>query len=48
LLVGTACSNPPKGHARWTLELLAGAMVNLTEHAELSRETVRRRLGKMS
>jgi transposase len=44
LLVATACSNPPQGRARWTLELLAGEMVKLTEHASLSRETVRRRL----
>ena len=27
LLVATACANPPEGRARWTLELLAGAMV---------------------
>src|SRR5215472_7152468 len=27
LLVATACSKPPEGGARWTLELLAGAMV---------------------
>jgi transposase len=44
LLVATACSSPPQGRARWTLELLAGAMVRLTEHVALSRETVRRRL----
>ena len=44
--MATACSNPPKGRARWTLELLAGAMVKLTEHTELSRETVRRRLAE--
>src|SRR5437667_447408 len=44
LLVATACSKPPQGRARWTLELLAGAMVSLTEHVSLSRETVRRRL----
>ena len=44
LLVATACSSPPQGRARWTLELLAGAMVKLTEHERLSRETVRRRL----
>src|SRR5215475_14183243 len=25
LLVATACSSPPEGRARWTLELLAGA-----------------------
>src|ERR1700704_6828133 len=46
LLVATACSKPPAGRARWTLELLAGEMVKLTEHAELSRETVRRRLAE--
>jgi transposase len=44
LLVATACSKPPQGRARWTLELLAGEMVKLTKHEELSRETVRRRL----
>lgn len=46
LLVATACSKPPAGRARWTLELLAGEMVKLTEHGELSRETVRRRLAE--
>src|SRR6202043_3300645 len=38
LLVATACANPPKGRARWTLELLADAMVNLTGHESLSGE----------
>ena len=46
LLVATACSSPPEGRARWTLELLADAMVKLTEHEGLSRETVRRRLAE--
>src|ERR1700674_1316768 len=46
LLVATACSNPPEGRARWTLELLAGEMVRLTDHNSLSRETVRRRLSE--
>ncbi len=46
LLVATACSRPPPGRARWTLDLLAGAMVKLTAHAALSRETVRRRLAE--
>src|SRR5947209_16953089 len=46
LLVATACSTPPEGRARWTLELLAGAMIKLTEHTDLSRETVRRRLAE--
>jgi transposase len=44
LLVAVACSKPPGGRARWTLELLAGEVVRLTEHAYVSRETVRRRL----
>jgi transposase len=46
LLVATACSRPPAGRARWTLELLAGELVRLTEHSSLSRETVRRRLAE--
>jgi hypothetical protein len=45
-LVATACSSPPAGRARWTLELLADALVKLTEHDSLSRETVRRRLAE--
>ena len=46
LLVATACSKPPQGRARWTLELLAGELVRLTEHDNVSRETVRRRLAE--
>ena len=46
LLVATVCSAPPMGRARWTLVLLAGAMVALTDHDGISRETVRRRLGE--
>src|SRR6476661_3916169 len=46
LLVATACARPPEGRARWTLELLAGAMVSLTDHESLSGETVRRRLAE--
>jgi transposase len=44
LLIATACSKPPPGRSHWTLELLAGEMVKLTDHGKLSRETVRRRL----
>ena len=46
LLVATACSAPPAGRARWTLELLSDQLVRLTEHDSLSRETVRRRLAE--
>lgn len=44
LLVAVACSAPPEGRARWTLELLADRIVELTVHENLSRETIRRRL----
>jgi transposase len=46
LLVATACSGPPAGRSRWTLELLADELVRLTAHESLSRETVRRRLAE--
>src|SRR5438552_6336710 len=46
LLIATACSTPPEGRARWTLELLGDELVRLTEHDSISRETVRRRLAE--
>ena len=46
LLIATACSSPPEGRKRWTLDLLTDAMVRLTGHEALSRETVRRRLAE--
>src|SRR5512134_1935308 len=36
LLVAVACSKPPDGRARWTLDLLAGEMVRLTSLETLS------------
>lgn len=48
-LVALACSSPPAGRRRWTLQLLADRLVVLG-HAEggLSYETVRRTLKKTS
>ena len=46
MLVAIACSTPPEGSARWTLELLADELVRRTEHTDVSRETVRRRLAE--
>lgn len=43
-LVACACSPPPEGRARWTLRLLADRVVELTDLAFVSHETVRRRL----
>lgn len=47
VLVATACSKPPSGVAKWTLELLAGEMVRLTSHTSLSAATVGRRLNEL-
>jgi hypothetical protein len=41
-----ACSEPPAGRARWTLELLANKLVELHVVDSFSRETVRLRLKK--
>jgi len=38
LLVATACTTPPEGRCRWTLGLLAGAMVKLTEWEPVARD----------
>jgi len=48
LLIAVACSEPPDGRAKWTLDLLAGEMVRLTSHKAVSRDTVWRRLDEMS
>src|SRR5882672_1036641 len=47
LLCAVACSKPPEGRARWTLQLLADALVRMTVHTEISDETIRRRLSEM-
>ena len=47
MLCAVACSAPPSGRARWTLQLLADEMVRLTIHQRISDETIRRRLGEM-
>jgi transposase len=45
-LVKLACSRPPEGRTRWTLQLLADQMVVLGHADQLSYETVRRILKK--
>ena len=47
LLVAIACSDPPTGRVRWTMNLLAGEVVRLTAHQTLSGDTVGRRLAEM-
>ena len=43
-LIALACTNPPEGQAKWTLRLLAGALVEKTDLSSMSHESVRRRL----
>jgi len=45
-LVQLACSDPPAGHARWTLCLLSDKLVELHVVDEVSTTTVHRRLKK--
>jgi transposase len=45
-LIALACGEPPKGHARWSLRLLADKLVELRYAEDISYETVRRTLKK--
>ena len=45
-LVAIACSDPPEGHSRWTLKLLADKVVELDFAESIARETVRLTLKK--
>jgi transposase len=45
-LVALACSEPPKGEARWSLRLLADKLVELEIVEDVSYQTVRRTLKK--
>jgi transposase len=40
-LVAVACSKPPEGRVRWTLELLADRLVELKVVQHIGKETVR-------
>lgn len=46
LLVALACSDPPEGRERWTMQLLAGRLVELKVVDSISDETVRLTLKK--
>lgn len=43
-LVAIACSKPPAGRAKWTLQLLADQLVLLTDVESVSADTIGRRL----
>ena len=47
-LVLLACSTPPDGCVKWTMQLLADQFVTLEIVAEISGETVRKTLKKMT
>lgn len=43
-LTALACTDPPQGRSRWTLQLLADRLVCLTDLEQVSRSTICRRL----
>lgn len=45
-LIALCCSNPPEGHARWSLRLLADTMVELEYVESISHVTVGKALKK--
>ena len=45
-LIALACGEPPRGHGRWTVRLLADRMVELGYVARVSRATVRQAFTK--
>lgn len=47
-LITLACSTPPEGYARWTLQLLADQMVQLNYMESISHQAVHNVLKKMN
>lgn len=45
-LIATTCSQPPTGHQRWTLQLLADKLISLEMVDSISADTVGRTLKK--
>ena len=45
-LLALACSQPPEGHARWSLRMLADRLVELEVVEDISHQMVRRTLKK--
>ena len=45
-LIALGCSEPPEGHARWTLRLFAETMVELQHFSSISHECIRQVLKK--
>lgn len=48
LLIALACSKPPEGLCRWTLNLIADRFISLTDMEVVSTETIRRRFKENS
>jgi len=45
-IIALACSTPPEGRCRWTMQLLADRLVELKQVEDVSPDTVRRVLKK--
>lgn len=46
LITAIACSRPPEGRANWTAVMIRDEFIVLTEHDDISVETIRLRLKK--
>jgi putative transposase len=47
-IVALACSTPPEGRCRWTMQLLADRLIEIKQVEDISHDTVRRVLKKTS
>lgn len=45
-ITAIACSEPPEGHSRWTLAMIRDQFLVLTDHDDISTESIRLRLKK--
>jgi transposase len=45
-LIALACSTPPEGHRRWTMQLLADRLIELKQVEKVSPDVVQRTLKK--
>ncbi|MGM1023708.1 MAG: hypothetical protein ACQEXV_25015 [Bacillota bacterium] len=47
-IIALACSEPPKGYARWTIRLLTRRVIELNILESVGRETIRTTLKKQN
>lgn len=47
-ITAIACSEPPEGHSRWTVAMIRDEFLVMTDHDDISAESIRLRLKKTS